>query len=215
MIHIFLVDDHAVLRTGLKPLLSSQPGLSVVGEASNGLELLEQLPTTPADVVLLDVNMPGIDSAEITHQLAEHYPAVNVLVLSMISNEEYIFQLLNAGARGYILKKAGLDEIVHGIRTVAAGRPFMCSELGLAALHKLRGAPAGPPPAPRRRSDLSRRETEVLQFIAEGFTNQEIANRLSTSKRTVETYRQNIFAKTRTKNTATLVRFAMCEGLLV
>lgn len=217
MIRIFLVDDHTVLRHGMKALLADRPGLTVVGEAGNGEDLFEQLPTTAADVVLLDISMPGMCAAEITRQLREQYPAVQVLVLSMQSEADRIFHMLDAGAQGYVLKTAGLDEIVHGIRTVAAGRPFLCCEVGFAALYKLReaGVPlAGTAAAAEKRGGLSKRETEVLQLIAEGLTNQEIADKLYTSKRTVETHRQNIIGKTHMKNTASLIRFAVSEGLV-
>jgi DNA-binding NarL/FixJ family response regulator len=215
MIHVFLVDDHTVLRTGLRKLLANEPGLTVVGEAGNGLELLAQLPDTPADVVLLDINMPGMNGPETARQLQESYPEIKILVLSMLDGEEYVFQMLDAGATGYILKNAGLDEIVHGIRTVAAGRPFLCSELGYAALNKLRDGVSVPIETDQSKTGvLSKRETEVLQLIAEGLTNGEIADKLFTSKRTIETHRQNIIGKTQMKNTASLIRFAVSEGLV-
>ncbi len=215
MIRVFLVDDHAVLRSGMRSLLAEQAGLEVVGEAGNGLELLAQLPTTPADVVLLDINMPGMDGLETTKQLKEHYPAVHVLVLSMLASEAFAYQMLDAGARGYVLKNAGLDEIVHGIRVVSGERLFLCAEMGLDALQKLRECTSGPPPAAGQKpGGLSKRETEVLQLIAQGLTNQEIADKLFTSKRTVETHRQNIIEKTKMKNTAALIRFAVSEGLI-
>ena len=219
MIRVFLVDDHTVLRHGMRLLLTDRPGLSVVGEASNGQELFEQLPTTPADVVLLDVNLPGMDAPTITRQLVAQYPAVQVLVLSMEAGIEHIFRLLDAGAQGYVLKSAGLEEIIHGIRMVADGRTFLSCDIGLAALHQLRGQlhhDASPLAAagPETPAKLSRRETEVLQLIAEGLTNQEIADKLFTSKRTIETHRQNIIGKTQMKNTASLIRFAVSEGLV-
>ena len=215
MIRVFLVDDHAVLRSGLRSLLAEQAGLAVVGEAGNGGELLAQRPAAPADVVLLDLNTPEMDGLETTRQLGERHPAVRVLVLSMLASEAFAYQLLDAGARGYVLKSAGLDEIVHRIRMVAAGRRFLCAEMGLDALRKLRDCTSGPPPAADQKpGGPSKRETEVLQLIASGLTNQEIADKLFTSKRTVETHRQNIIEKTKMKNTAALVRFAVSEGLI-
>ena len=214
MIRVFLVDDHTVLRRGLRLLLADQPSLVVVGEAGNGLELLEQLPAMPADVVLLDINVPGMDGEETTRQLHEQYPAAFVLAMSILDSAEHILHIFDAGALGYILKSAGLDEIVHGIRTVATERQFLCSELGLVALHKLcegHSRPAGPA---EKQGALSKRETEVLQLIAEGLTNAEIADKLFTSKRTIETHRQSIIGKTQTKNTASLIRFAVSEGIV-
>jgi DNA-binding NarL/FixJ family response regulator len=215
MIRVFLVDDHSVLRSGLHNLLQNQPDVQIVGEAGNGLDLLAQLPDKPADVVLLDISMPLMNGLETTRHLKEHYPAIQVLVLTMQEMKEYVFQMLDAGASGYLLKSAGLDEIVHGIRTVAAGRPFLCSDIGFAALHQLRevtGQWAGP--GHTKSVELSKRETEVLQLIAEGLTNGEIADKLFTSKRTIETHRQHIIGKTKMKNTASLIRFAVSEGLI-
>ena len=204
-----------MLRSGLRLLLEAQPDLDIVGEAGNGLELLAQLPTTPADVVLLDVNMPGLDGLGTTRQLREQYPAVRVLVLSMLDRESYIFQMLDAGAKGYILKNSEVEEIVTGIRKVAAGGQYLCPAAGLAALHKLREGPAEPAEAPARQpGGLSKREKEVLQLIAAGLTTGEIADKLFTSKRTIETHRQNMLEKTKAKNTAALIKLAMSEGLI-
>ena len=216
MIRVFLVDDHHIVRSGLHLLLSAQPDIQIVGEASNGLDLLAQLPSTPADVVLLDVNMPGMDGPETARQLHTHYPEMRILALSMLDKESYIFQMLDAGAHGYLLKSSGVDEIITGVRTVAAGGQFLCTAAGLMALHKLRdGArPEAPEPAATPGS-LSRRELEVLQLISQGLTTSEIAEKLFLSKRTIETHRQNMMEKMQVKNTAALIKQAMAEGLLL
>lgn len=218
MIRVFLVDDHAIVRSGLRLLLAAQPDLSIVGEAGNGLELLAQLPTTPTDVVLLDLNMPGMDGPETARQLREHYPDVHVLALSMLDQDNYLFQMLDAGAKGYLLKSSPIEEVSAGIRTVAAGGQYLCAAVGLTALYKLRPGQASPLPhlsaeAPVKR-ELSRREAEILQLISEGATTGEIAEKLFVSKRTVETHRQNLLEKTQTKNTAALIKLAMSEGLV-
>jgi DNA-binding NarL/FixJ family response regulator len=214
MIRVFLVDDHQVVRSGLRLLLEAQPDLDIVGEASNGLELLAQLPATPTDVVLLDVNMPGLDGPSTARQLQEQYPEVAVLALSMLDREAYIFQMLDAGAKGYILKSTGLEEIIIGIRTVAAGGQYLCTAAGMAALHKLRESPEETTAFPTKPGSLSKREKEVLQLISEGLTTGEIAEKLFTSKRTIETHRQNMLEKTQSKNTASLIKLAMTEGLI-
>jgi len=220
MIRVFLVDDHTVLRTGIRNALAQRDGVLVVGEAGSGEDLLAQLPDTPADVVLLDINMPGMCGLATLRRLQAEFPEVRVLMLSMLDNEHYMHQALDAGALGYILKSAGVDELVHGIEAVAAGRHFLCAEAGLEALRKLRSYnQSGPASETEDRPDgvahsLSQREREVLQLIAEGYTNQEIADKLFTSKRTIETHRQNILEKTRMKNTAALVRYAMSERLV-
>lgn len=214
MIKVFIVDDHHIVRSGLHLLLSAQPDLEIVGEASNGLDLLDQLPTTPADIVLLDVNMPGMDGPETARQLCAHYPAVRILALSMLDKENHIFQMLDAGAHGYLLKSSGVDEIISGVRAVAAGGQFLCTAAGLTALHKLRDG-ARPAAEPTEKpGTLSRREVEVLQLISQGLTTGEIAEKLFLSKRTIETHRQNMMEKMQVKNTAALIKQAMAEGLL-
>ncbi len=214
MIRVFLVDDHHIVRSGLHLLLNAQPDLEVVGEAGDGYELLAQLPATPADVVLLDVNMPGMDGPETARQLRTQYPDVRILALTMLDKENHIFQMLDAGAHGYLLKSSGVDEIVTGVRTVAAGGQFLCTAAGLTALQKLRDNPRVTEPA-EKPGGLSRREIEVLQLISQGLTTGEIADKLFLSKRTIETHRQNMMEKMQVKNTAALIKQAMADGLLV
>ena len=213
MSRIFLVDDHTIVRDGLRALLANEPDIEVVGEANHGQELLDQLPTTPADVVLLDANMPVLDGLATTQRLRAEYPHVRVLILSMLAHERYIGQLFDAGASGYVLKSAEKAEIVVAIQTIIAGRQFLCSDLGLNMLRKVLTKEEEPGEATRA-SRLSRRETEVLQLLSEGLTTNEIAEKLFTSKRTIETHRQNILEKTQTKNTAALIRLAVTQGLL-
>ena len=216
MTRVFLVDDHALMRDGLRSLLAGEPELLVVGEAANGQELLDQLPTTPTDVVLLDMNMPVLDGLATTRQLQERFPELRILMLSMVGHERNIGQVLDAGAHGYVLKNADKAEIVAAIQTVAAGKQFLCSELGLDMLRKVLSSATNNTPSPehKSRAGLSVREREVLQLIAAGLTNQEIADKLFTSKRTVETHRQNIIEKTQAKNTAALIKYGMDHGLI-
>ena len=221
MSRIFLVDDHAIVRGGIRALLTTEPSIEVVGEASNGQELLDRLPTTPADVVLLDINMPVLDGLATTQRLRVDFPQVRVLILSMLAHERYIGQLFDAGASGYVLKSADKAEILVAIQMVTAGKQFLCSDLGLTMLRKalVKDAPAAgladaARPDAARAGRLSRRETEVLQLLSEGLTTNEIAEKLFTSKRTIETHRQNILEKTQTKNTAALIKLAVTQGLL-
>ena len=137
MIRLFLADDHAILRDGLRALFESEPSLQVVGEAENGEQLLARLPATPCDVVLLDLHMPGLDGLATTWRLRAEFPAVRILILSMADHERAVGEVLAAGASGYVLKNAGHDEIVAAVRAVAAGQRFLCSELGLTMLEKL------------------------------------------------------------------------------
>ena len=211
MIRLFLVDDHAVLRHGLRALFEQEPTVQVVGEAENGEHLLAQLPTTPCDVVLLDLHMPGLDGLATIQRVRAEFPAVRVLILSMTDHERVIGQIMAAGAQGYVLKNASHDEIVVAVRAVAAGKRFLCSELGLVMLEKVL---AGVTEAPKPTSGLSAREQEILRLIADGLTTAQIAEKLFTSPRTVETHRQNILEKTGARNTAALVKAAVRQGWL-
>ena len=212
MIRLFLVDDHAVLRFGLRTLFQQDPTLQVVGEAENGEQLLAQLPATPCDVVLLDLHMPGLDGLATTRRLRAEFPDVRILILSMADHERAIAEVMAAGAAGYVLKNAGHDEILLGMRTVAAGKRFLCSELGLTMLEKLLAVI--PESASQLMSGLTAREQEILRLVAAGLTTAQIAEKLFTSPRTVESHRQNIMAKTGTKNTAALVKAAASQGWL-
>ena len=216
MTRIILADDHTILRDGIRALLSAEADLEVVGEASNGAEVLAILEHTPADVVLMDVQMPVLDGFATVPELRRRFPEVHVLVLTMLDHENYVARMLEAGALGYVLKNAAISEITHAIRTVAASNPFLCTEIGLNMLYKAvaQSASQAPEEGGASGADLTAREMEVLALVADGLTNTEIAERLFTSKRTVETHRQNIMDKTQTRNTAALIKLAARQGLL-
>ena len=215
MIRVFIVDDHTLIRDGLRALLEADPLFAVVGEAGNGQALLDLLPTVPADVVLLDLNMPVLDGLATTHRLREEYPHLRILLLSMMTHERTIGEALAAGAHGYVLKNADKYEVVAALQGVASGKRFLCSEIGLGLLEKL--LLQEPRPSASGTSSgvhLTHREREILQLVASGLTNQEIADQLFTSKRTVESHRQNLLEKTGVRNTPALVKYAMEHGLL-
>jgi DNA-binding NarL/FixJ family response regulator len=218
MIRILLADDHTILRDGIRALLSADADLDVVGEASNGAEVLSMLETMPIDVVLMDVQMPVLDGFATVPELRQRFPDTKVLVLTMLDHENYITRMFEAGASGYVLKNAAISEITYAIRTVAAGNPFLCTEIGLSMLYKAVSQPSAAVHEvsgdAHAGSDLTTRELEVLKLIAEGMTNGEISDKLFTSKRTIETHRQNIIAKTQAKNTAALIKLAVSRGLI-
>jgi DNA-binding NarL/FixJ family response regulator len=217
MTRILLADDHTILRDGIRALLSAEADLEVVGEASNGAEVLEMLETTPADVVLMDVQMPVLDGFATMPELQRRFPDVRVLALTMLDHENYVARMLDAGAMGYVLKNAAISEITYAIRTVASGAPFLCTEIGLNMLYKAvanSNVSAVDASNAKAGADLTTRELEVLKLIAEGLTNGEIADKLFTSKRTIETHRQNIIGKTQAKNTAALIKLAVGRGLI-
>ena len=217
MTRVLLADDHTILRDGIRALLSAEADLEVVGEAGNGAELLAMLETTPTDVVLMDVQMPVLDGFATMPELRRRFPEVRVLVLTMLDHENYVARMLKAGALGYVLKNAAISEITHAIRTVAAGNTFLCTEIGLNMLYKAVAQSASittDESGSHVGADLTARELEVLKLIAEGLTNSEISDKLFTSKRTIETHRQNIIAKTQAKNTAALIKLAVGRGLI-
>ncbi|SMB95227.1 two component transcriptional regulator, LuxR family [Hymenobacter roseosalivarius DSM 11622] len=214
MIRLILADDHAIIRDGIRALLTEDAGLEITAEAGNGQELLDKLTLTPCDVVLMDVNMPVLDGFGAMPHLRQDFPEVKVLVLSMLDHPNYVARMLNAGASGYVLKNADIAEISHAIRMVAAGRQYLGTEIGMNLLQQITAGNSLSEATTRKTNDLSKRELEVLTLIAEGLTNAEIADKLFTSKRTIETHRQNIIEKTQAKNTAALIKFAVSEGLI-
>lgn len=215
MIRLFLVDDHPVVRSGIRALLAPEPNLEIVGEASHGQELLDKLPATRTDVVVLDICMPVLDGLATTKRLRVEFPEIRILVLSMLGQEHHVGQLLEAGAMGYTLKNDELAGIALAIRTVAAGRQYLCSELSLLMLHKaLRRQLLPAETQVHNPYNFSRREFEVLHLLADGFTTTEIATKLLASRRTIETYRQHMLDKSKAKNVAMLIRLVMSQGLL-
>ena len=213
MIRLLLTDCHAPTREALRRGLAGVPGLEIVGEAGTGEELLIQLAATAPSVVLLDLSLPGLEAVALLPALGKQYPQLRVLARGELTNENYVARALDLGAHGYLLKKASPVELAHGLATVAAGRPFLCSAIGLALLGRLH---AGSPAADGCTAlGLSKRELEVLGLVADGLTNAEIALKLFASKRTVETHRQNIMDKTQTKNTAALIKLAARQGWLL
>jgi DNA-binding NarL/FixJ family response regulator len=221
MIKIILVDDHKIIRDGISAILKDEEDIEIIGEAENGEELLQVLNSLQPDVVILDILMPGMSGYDAMLQLLHKYPAVKVLVLSMLNNEVNINKMLNAGALGYVLKNTGRQELVHAIKTVASGHPYIGMDISMAMLKKIsrprsvnRSNATEKSKAGQSHSVLTPRELEVLKLIAEGYTNAEIAEQLFTSKRTIETHRQNLMEKIQAKNTATLIKYALSEGIV-
>jgi DNA-binding NarL/FixJ family response regulator len=214
MTPIFLVDTDPMRRRDLRALLAAVPSLVVVGEASHSLALLDQPLDAPADVLLLAVSGHVPDYLATLQRLKEESAPVKVLAILAPGHEGLVKQLFGAGAHGCVLSNVLGEELVVAVRTVAAGRRFLCSDLGLSLL---RGVLAKEPSLDETKKPvppLTRREREILHLLADGLTTSEIAGKLFTSKRTVETHRQNILEKTRTKNTAALIKLAMMQGLL-
>jgi len=209
VIEIVVVDDHAVVRSGLRLLLAAEDDLAVVGEAGNAREAVFEVRARKPDVILLDVVMPGESGIEALPKLLHEAPGAKVLVLSMQDDPNYVREAFAAGASGYVLKEAADTEVVAAIREVAAGGRYVHPELGARLIDAETAA------ARRAEEDpLSEREREVLRLLALGHTNQEISKQLYISVRTAETHRAHIMQKLRLSSRAELVRYALEQGLL-
>ncbi len=211
-LRIFLADDHAVVREGLKALINAQPGMEVSGEAGDGRSACQQVQHLQPDVAVMDVSMPELNGVQATQQLKQACPHVKVLALTVHEDKGYLRQLLEAGASGYVLKRAAAEELIHAIRTVAAGGVYLDPALAGKVVGSFVRHPAGKGPA--EGSDLSDRETEVLRLIAEGYSNKEIAGRLTLSVKTVETYKARSMEKLGLHSRAEIVRYALQRGWL-
>ncbi|MCB0022731.1 MAG: response regulator transcription factor [Caldilinea sp.] len=211
-VRLLLVDDHPIVRTGLRMLFQSEPDMVVVGEVNGGEEALEAVQTLHPDVVIMDVAMPGMNGIEATRRIKESSPETAVLALTMHEDEQYFFAMLHAGASGYIPKRAAPDDLVSAIRVVAEGNFFLYSTLARFLMKDM--AEQTPAASQERVESLTPRETEVLTYIAEGFTSREIADTLVISVKTVERHRENIMTKLDIHNRVELVKFAIRKGLI-
>ncbi|HAE66234.1 MULTISPECIES: response regulator transcription factor [Sphingobacterium] len=217
MIKILLVEDHMVVRNGIKLLLESQDGFEVVGEASNGKEALQFLNSNPVpDIVLTDISMEEMDGIELLHELKKQYPSIKVVILSMLNQINYVVEAFESGLAGYLVKNVGYNELLFGLNHIANGGRYMSEEIAMILLDQVRSGQSYAQVSGELQTDfdISDREFEVLKLIAEGYTNIEIADKIFLSKRTVEGHRQNLIDKAGVKNTAHLVKFAFERGIL-
>jgi two-component system, NarL family, response regulator NreC len=212
-IRVLLADDHAVLRAGLQMLINAQADLEVVGEASTGEEAVRQARATKPDVVLMDITMPGAGGIEATGRIVRDCPGVRVLVLTMHDDAAYLRSVLAAGASGYVLKRSADTELLSAIRLTHRGETYLESSLAGVVVQEALGRKARQSEAAPGEA-LSDREREVLRLVAQGHTNQHIADHLSLSVKTVETYRARLMTKLGLKTRAELVRYALSAGLL-
>jgi two-component system, NarL family, response regulator NreC len=208
MIRIVLADDHALVRQGFRMILEAQPDMEIVGQAGNGREAVELAEKLRPDVVVMDVAMPELNGTEATRRLAASTPRTRVLALSMHKDSVYVREILRAGARGYLLKDSGDTDLVAAVRAVAKGEGYISPAVSDAVLSDYRKHVTDPLDL------LTGREREVLQSIAEGKTNKEIATALNLSVYTVEAHRGRIMEKLNLHSTGELVRFALRNGLI-
>lgn len=209
-IKVTLVDDHALFRNGLKILLDMNSDIKVIAEATNGKEFIENLSSNMPDIVLMDINMPIMDGIEATEIANRNYPDIKIIALSMFGEEEYYYKMINAGVKGFLLKNSEINEVIEAITQVNVGNSYFSQELLYNVIKNFK-------PHKEHLDDtaaLSKRELQVLEEICKGLSNQEIADNLFISKRTVDKHRANLLSKTNSKNTANLIMYAIKNKLI-
>lgn len=210
-IRIIIADDHTIVRSGIRLLLENEPDIEVVGEALDGAQAVELVSRLQPDVVLMDVTMPVMDGLEATCRIKADFPHVQVLILTMHRSEEYFFEMLKAGASGYLLKAADTSDLVKAIRVVHRGDAFLYPSMAKKLLQEyVSQVPAGDSSSLR----LSPREKEILRLIGEGYSNKEIAEKLVVSSSTVHTHISNLMCKLGLDNRHEIIQYARQHGLL-
>ncbi len=211
-IRVLIVDDHTIVRQGLRAILEAEPDIEVVGEAADGREAVKKVAALAPDVVVMDVSMPRMNGLEATARIIKEQPGTRIVALTMHGSEEYVYSCLKSGARGYLLKESASSDLVEAIRAVKEGWTYLHPAISVKVVSEyLKG------PDPRTRTGpsdaLTPREREVLQLIAEGHTNKEIASQLTLSVKTVEAHRTRIMEKLKIHNVAGLTRYAISRGI--
>lgn len=211
-IQIAIVDDHDIVRDGIKVLLEDEPGMVIISEAQNGKEAVELCKANDADLIIMDITMPKMDGIQATSIIKEKYPDVKILALTMLSEDQHIRKMIKAGASGYILKSSGKQELIKAIKTIMDGQHYFSNDATQSILQELIS-----PEVNKVKEDedihITDRELEVLELIVNEYTNQEIADKLFVSVRTVDAHRRNLLQKTGAKNTAGLVKYALKNEL--
>ena len=213
-INLLIVDDHRLFRNGLKALLKELEYIGEIGEASNGLEFLDYIAKNKVDMALVDINMPLMNGIDATRDAVSRYPKLKVIALSMLNDEDYYFKMIDAGAKGFILKDSGSEELTAAIEAVMNGQNYFSQDLlrniilSLSSNVKMNAEPL------QEEVKFTDRELEVLDQICKGLSNHEIADKLCISSRTVERHRANIFEKSGSKNSVNLVMFAIKNNLV-
>jgi len=215
MLSLLLAEDHNIVRNGIRMLLEADKEISIAGEATNGLEVLEIIDKgIKVDIVLADINMPEMDGISLIRELKLKSPETQIVMLSMLDNEKYVSQAFSEGASGYLLKNVSADELIFSLKHVNTGGKYLCAELSIRLLDKLIHTTNVPVNHINANLDFSMREIEILHLIAEGLTNHEMSDKLFISKRTIEGHRQSLIEKTGSRNTAALIRFAVLSGII-
>lgn len=207
IVRVIIADDHVIFRKGLATILNEIATVKVVAETSNGHELLDFLKTGKADVVLMDIRMPGMDGIEATRKLREKYPDISVIALTMHEEIGYFNSMIEAGALGFLLKKTNQDQLEEAINAVFKGEHYYAEEFAVSVQQSQTAKP-------KVSINLSEREKEILEFICKGFSNSEISKKLGLSQRTIDGHRARLFEKTGAKNAPNLVMFAIKNGFV-
>jgi DNA-binding NarL/FixJ family response regulator len=214
-IKVLLVDDHAILREGVHALLAREPDITVVGEAADGQEAVEQVPRLRPDVVIMDIVMPRMNGLEATRLIKERHADVRVLILSMYDDHEYVVQIIQAGASGYVLKRVVTEDLVRAIHEVYAGDSFLYPPIAATLIGDYLRVTQGERGAASARGEaLTVREREVLGLIADGSSNQDIAEQLGLSRKTVDSHRANAMRKLDLHDVTEVVKYAIRTGLI-
>ena len=215
-IHVLVADDHQLYRAGIKALLEDDEDIIITLEANDGAAILQKLAQQPVDIVLMDIDMPGMNGVEATRLVKQHHPDTRILILSMYDDLDFILKVLKAGASGYLLKEAENLDLASAIKALAIGSSYYSEKISTKLCDYLAKVndTAPTPPAPVDMPQLTKRELEVLRLIGEEFTNTEIAEKLFISDNTVFTHRKNLLGKLKARNTAGLIRSAAKFGLL-
>lgn len=209
-VRVFLVDDHTLVRSGIRRILEAQPGLSVIGEAGNGREALEKLAEARADVLVLDLKMEGLDGIEVLRASKRAHPGLKVIVLTMHANREYVTRAMEEGASGYLLKDSAVQDLVAAIEAVGNGRAYFSPVIQQQLADRVREEGKGSDAL----QSLTERERDVLRLLSAGLSSKEIAEGLDISVRTVDTHRANLMRKLDLRSVALLTQFAIREGLV-
>jgi two-component system, NarL family, response regulator NreC len=214
-IRILLAEDHNVVREGLRLLLNAQPGMHVIAEATTGREAIALAAASCPDVAVLDITMPDVDGIQATAELRRQCPETRILILTMHESDAYFFRAVEAGASGYVLKKAASEDLIGAVRAVARGEAFFYPSVARKLLDSYLGQThGGEPSRPPGFQDLSEREREIFYLIVRGLSNQEIAEQLVISPSTVQTHRSHILEKLHVDTIVELVRYAIRHGLI-
>lgn len=208
-IRILIADDHAIVREGLRALLATEPDIELVGEASDGLQAVSKTHALRPDVIMLDMMMPRKNGLEALLEIKQEWPQARIIVLTSFSDDERVFSAIRNGALGYLLKETSPDELLKAVRSVAQGEGFLSPSIAAKVIRELNQ----PPKLPPTKDPLTEREVEILRHVAQGLTNDEIAEKLVVSERTVRTHVSNILAKLQLANRTQAALYALREGI--